>query len=295
MTVFITVGAPGSGKSTWAVAHAAEFGNTMITCRDDLRATYNITKFGDKETEAFLTKVQRAQMEAAFLEGMDVIVADTNINKHFRNQLVKFAHEHAQDVELVVFKEPLDTLIMRDAARDRTVGPDVITKFYNDLNGQDLGDLILPCPRSLKYSHQYGNPAAIVVDIDGTVADHRGVRSPYDESKVSLDKPKHDVIGIVKALSWSYGIIFVSGRKDSCEADTRAWIRKHFGFTDGDYLLHMRKHGDDRPDYKIKADLYDQKVIPNWNIAMVFDDRDQVVRHVRARGITVAQVSPGRF
>jgi hypothetical protein len=28
---------------------------------------------------------------------------------------------------------------------------------------------------------------------------------------------------------------------------------------------------------------------------MVFDDRDQVVYHLRRRGITVAQVAPGRF
>jgi len=295
MTVFITVGAPASGKSTWAIEYANEFGNTMITCRDDIRATYGITKFGDKETEQFLTDVQRAQMEGAFAAGMDVIVADTNINRRFRNQLVKFAHEHAQDVELVTFYEPLDVLIMRDAARERTVGADVITKFYNDLNSQEIIDILLPHPRALKYKHNEASPEAIVVDIDGTVADHKGVRSPYDESKVGLDNPKYDVISVVKALAERFAVIFVSGRKDSCEAETRAWIEKHFDFTNGDYFLHMRKHGDDRPDYRIKADLYDQKVIPNWNIRMVFDDRDQVVRHVRKRGITVAQVAPGHF
>ena len=57
----------------------------------------------------------------------------------------------------------------------------------------------------------------------------------------------------------------------------------------------MRKKGDQRPDYVIKNEIYDAEIIPNYDVLAVFDDRDQVVRHLRKRGITVFQVAPGRF
>jgi hypothetical protein len=57
----------------------------------------------------------------------------------------------------------------------------------------------------------------------------------------------------------------------------------------------MRKTGDLRPDYGSKNEIYDREVIPRYNVRMVFDDREQVVTHLRLRGITVAQVAPGRF
>ena len=297
MTVILTVGAPASGKSTWAKTVARSM-NAVIVCRDDIRAAHNITNFGNPETEAWLTRVQRSQMEAAFLEGMNVIVADTNINKKFRNQLIKFCHEHGQDVELAVFDVSLDTLIARDAKRDKPVGADVIIKMFNSMKGQDLSQSRHPAPNFGRYKHGTGEgwkPEAIVVDIDGTVANHNGVRSVYDESKVLQDKPIDDVIDVVTALSFEYPIVFVSGRTDGCREDTFAWIKKHFDFEPEYIRLYMRKKGDQRPDYVVKAEIYDNEVIPFWNIKMVFDDRDQVVRHVRARGITVAQVSPGRF
>jgi predicted kinase len=300
MTVYITIGAPASGKSYWAQNRVKMFPNTMIVCRDDIRAAMSITKFGDPKTEQLITKIQRAQMEGAFLAGLDVIVADTNLNKDFRKSLIKFCHEHAQDVYLFTFKQPLDILIMRDAQRERTVGSDVIKRMYDQMqNYQGESNEFLPAPKFSDYEHSLGEawkPSAIVVDIDGTVAD-KGKRDAYNEKRVSEDTPIWDVVDVIGSLheSGDYSIVFVSGRTDGCEADTREWIEKVFGFDTTEYVLYMRKSGDVRPDYIIKGEIYDEKVIPNWNIKMVFDDRDQVVRHVRKRGITVAQVAPGRF
>lgn len=299
MTVYITIGIPASGKTTWARQFVADNpDSTIIVSRDDIRAAHG---WRSGFNEQAVTRIHRAQMEAGFLEGLDVVVADTNINKSFRNKLIKFCHEHAQDVVLYKFPIALDEAILRDSKRtSHMVGPDVITKFYNDLTSQnmDVEAEYLPAPKFFPYRHgkgaEYREPC-IVVDIDGTVARHAH-RSPYDESKVLTDEPIDDVIDVVGALVDAYRLVFVSGRKDSCRDDTVLWINRHFGLVEGeDYDLHMRKHDDTRPDYMVKADIYDEHVIPNHNIRMVFDDRDQVVRHVRARGITVAQVSPGRF
>lgn len=290
----ITIGIPASGKTTWARQYAQDNKNSVVVSRDDIRLAHG-WKSGFSEDR--VTNIHRAQMEAAFLEGMDVVVADTNINPTFRNRLIKFCHEFGVDVILSPFPISQDEAVMRDAKRANKVGPDVIAKFYNDLKKQNISaeEEILPAPKAEPYKHSTDGlwkHDCVVVDIDGTVAKaaHRG---PYDESKVYTDEPHEDVIRIVESLSYNFDIVFASGRKDSCREDTVRWIEKYISLDE--YELFMRKDGDKRPDYLIKTDIYDNNIIPKWNIRMVFDDRDQVVRHVRARGITVAQVRPGRF
>ena len=78
-------------------------------------------------------------------------------------------------------------------------------------------------------------------------------------------------------------------------SDTLQWLEDNSDFEREDFTLHMRKSKDMRPDWIIKNEIYDNFVLPEYNVVMVFDDRDQVVRHLRRRGITVAQVAPGRF
>jgi predicted kinase len=292
-TAILTIGAPASGKSTWARGYAEETG-VAIVCRDDIRIMQGL-KHGDNED--LVTVVEQALIEGLISEGKDFIVADTNINKKFRSRLIKFCHQRGADVELVVFDVPLDVLISRDNAREAKVGADVIMRMYNDLKGQNLKSESLPVQEYSKYEHGVGEnyrPEAIVVDIDGTVARHVN-RSPYDYTKVSDDQPIEDVISILRTLVLDYEIIFVSGRDDSCFSDTSQWIVDHVGLDREDFRLHMRKSNDQRPDYIIKNEIYDEHVIPNYNVVMVFDDRDQVVYHLRRRGITVAQVADGRF
>ena len=290
-TVYLTIGIPASGKTTWARKTAAADKNTVIVSRDDIRAAHGWVSGFDENR---VTRIHRAQIEAALLEDMDVIVADTNINKTFRNRLIKFCHQHGADVVLVPFEISLDEAILRDSTRQtHKVGPQVVKKFYDDLQGQELQDEFLPArtfePVEFNYASQF--PECIVVDIDGTVARHVN-RSPYDYSKVGDDEPIWDVVNIINTLGQKYDIVFVSGRDDSCEDDTCAWLDEWITCR---YTLIMRKTGDQRPDWEIKNEIYDAEVLPYWNVRMVFDDRDQVVRHLRKRGITVSQVAPGRF
>jgi predicted kinase len=300
-TVTLTVGIPASGKTTWARQTALGDPNTVIVCRDDIRASMGMRTGVDENK---VTRIHKAQIEAALLEGMDVIVADTNINKTFRNRLIKFAHQLGADVELSPFPISLDEAIIRDSRRgDLSVGADVVRKFHDMLQGQQIDmqhvtKIPVPSfPAVPRYNHDSLSDV-IVVDIDGTVADHNGHRSPYDYSKVGKDSPIQDVIDIVTQVGKKYPVIFVSGRDDVCYVDTVAWITEHFGsdFMENDFQgLLMRETGDQRPDYIIKNEIYDKKILPISNIVMVFDDRDQVVYHLRKRGITVAQVAPGRF
>jgi hypothetical protein len=57
----------------------------------------------------------------------------------------------------------------------------------------------------------------------------------------------------------------------------------------------MRRVGDRRPDYIVKAELLDQILRDGFSPSMAFDDRDQVVAMWRERGVPCAQVAPGNF
>ena len=296
--VCLTVGVPASGKSTWARQQIAAGGYDAIVCRDDIRLMQGL-KHG--EDENLVTMVERALIEGLILEDKTIIVADTNINAKFRKQLIKFCHEHGADVVIKTFPIALDQAILWDAMRDAQVGAQVIVRMYNDLQGQDLRDEFLPVKSFEPYAHNYDDKReeAVVFDLDGTLARHHN-RSPYEEDKVKDDEPIVDVVDIAVALADKFTILFVSGRTDGCFDDTADWIYQHTGLEVKPYVtkdaeLHMRRKGDVRPDWEVKNEIYDREIIPRYNIRMVFDDRDQVVRHLRRRGITVAQVAPGRF
>lgn len=285
--VTLTVGIPASGKSTWAVSEARKTG-AVIVCRDDIRTMQGLSH-GDNEQ--LVTKVANAMIEGAILDDSDVIVADTNVNKTFRKALIKLAHRLGADVEIKTFPISAIEAIERDKNRRAFVGADVIAKFYAQFTSQNVQDEFLPVPVWEYYESNPDNIPAIICDLDGTIAGHN--RSPYDYSKVSTDFQIENVIDVVVALAETYQVIFVSGRPDSCRIDTVNWIHNATGMVN--IQLFMRKTGDDRPDYVIKNEIYDGDIFPKYNVVMSFDDRDQVVTHMRKRGITVAQVAYGRF
>lgn len=136
-------------------------------------------------------------------------------------------------------------------------------------------------------------PNVYIFDIDGTLADHHGVRGPFDESKVEFDKPIYPVFGVLNALSLRYKIIFVSGRTEGCKAETIQWLSTYSNIPEKDIEIYMRKVGDNRKDCIVKKEIYDEFVLPNYNINGVFDDRLQVCRMLYENKIFCFNVNQG--
>jgi hypothetical protein len=154
------------------------------------------------------------------------------------------------------------------------------------------GDPIIP---PMPYEPNPDLPSACIVDIDGTVAIHGDERGHYEYEKVSSDQPNPPVIEAVRGIQVGHDIqvIFVSGREDRCREDTLRWLH-NVGFEDP--ILFMRTTGDHRPDYQVKAELFDAHIRDTYNVRYVFDDRTQVVKYAwRAMGLTCFQVAPGEF
>jgi hypothetical protein len=135
---------------------------------------------------------------------------------------------------------------------------------------------------------------AIIVDVDGTLADMRGVRGPFEWDKVHLDKPHQDVIDLVKDLTSleKYRIIITTGRDGVCEQETKDWLTDNGVMYDDFYI---RPKGDFRKDNIIKSEIYMDHIRPKYDVKFVIDDRDQVVEMWRSLGLRVLQVAPGNF
>lgn len=141
----------------------------------------------------------------------------------------------------------------------------------------------------------------ILCDLDGTLALNKQKRSWYDASTCDKDSLNEPVATVVRwAEDNGCKIIYLSGRESKYVKPTVRFLKK-YGFKRGpkgdeNYELIMRETGDNRPDYIIKRELYDQYIEPmNYNILFILDDRTQVVEMWRAMGLTVFQVAKGDF
>lgn len=137
-------------------------------------------------------------------------------------------------------------------------------------------------------------------DIDGTLASHDGIRNPYDESKVLLDKPLPTCEVIESLLEHQHTIIFLSGRTDRCMNDTKKWLSDNISYLNFDENsfsitseLYMRKTGDNRPDEIIKEEIYNTYIKDKYNVLGVFDDRLKVCRMWYKLGLFVFNCNQG--
>jgi hypothetical protein len=131
-----------------------------------------------------------------------------------------------------------------------------------------------------------------IFDIDGTLADHKGVRGPFEEHKVFQDKPIEPVWAVLNSLSANgYKIVFVSGRTYDCMNDTQLWLEQFMAKPRVE--LYMRESGDYRKDSIIKKEIYDKYIFPKYNVLGVFDDRLQVCRMLYDNNIFCFNVNQG--
>jgi predicted kinase len=293
--LIITVGLPGSGKSTWAevekIKLEAQGVKVFISNKDELRKAMAATGWTwSPEAEKDVIKAQNQQIKGAYAQGAAVvIVADTNFGKH-KDRLRGLAVHCDAEFQIKDFTDvPLQTCIERDANRPEPlrVGAQVITDMHNKY----LSD-----PGLKPYVPDNSKNPAIICDLDGTLALHNGKRSPYDYKQVGEDDLNDPIARIVSVFARTgYTILYVSGREDLCRPQTEAWLAHHKLPVDTPQMLMMRKTGDHRKDYIVKQEIFDTYIRNNYNVRFVLDDRDQVVKMWRDMGLCCLQVNYGAF
>lgn len=300
-TVKINVGVPGSGKSTWSKEFVEKNPGWVKICRDDFRFMLKNAPFLDGKGETLITDLVFDSARKALLAGYNIIMDATHVKRTYINQVVKELGEMA-DIEFQVFDTPFETCVERDSLRERKVGKEVITRMQKDFDTLkkefDFKEILQQGRMKKDFSTDWSGirqdlPFAFITDIDGTVAHMNGKRGPFEWHNVGLDDPDLPTITTLQALKTAGAtILAVSGRDGSCRKETEEWLKKHKVPFDG---LFMRPAGDYRKDSLIKEEIYNNDIKDNYNIVMVFDDRNQVVSTWRKLGLKCAQVEPGEF
>lgn len=297
-------GLPGSGKTYQAkeiVQKELAAGRKAINLdRDQIRLAngFGVAPTGDFEN--VITEMQRAQIKHGLRKGWTVIESSTNLRSSNLKQLIELGEHYGAGVEVIDVDTPIELCIERDEARKLEGGHYVGEKAIRDIAARFLSKgkfsavpKLKPAATAEPYVADIDKPKAILVDIDGTVAEIDG-RSPFTYTLVSTDKPKKWVIDRVRdAYKHGIHIIFMSGRPDSCFADTEKWIDRQVGISYFD--LFMRPAGDGRQDAVVKLELFDKHVRHNYNVLYCLDDRKQVIEAYRSIGLNVLDVAGHDF
>lgn len=303
--VILTVGAPGSGKSTWAKEQAATSkggARVVVLNRDNLRsmlAGENVYKYS-RANEKTVTQMMRDTLTTLLLDHSvsTIIIADTNLNESTRKDYAAYVDDYIQATGTQVlfiekpFQETWITLEKRNLKRgDKAVPKPVLRDMYLKMQ-KYMGD-------HKQYTPSGDLQKAVIFDLDGTLAnnDHRGA---FAYQHLDKDTPIEFVVNLARMYKQNeYEIICVSGRNagDAEQHDkhwhaTAQWLSDHKIPWD---VLFMRGWNDNRADDIVKEEIFWNKISHLWDVECAFDDRDRVVEMWRRIGVNCAQVNFGEF
>jgi len=129
-TIYATIGAPASGKSTFINNYSKQNG-LIVVCPDTIRERLTGSESNQyKNAEVFLVAAQELCVELK--AGRDVCFDATNTTDKNRKIVYKLAEITGSKIVWHVFKRPLETLLKQNQQRSRKVPDDVIKRFYNN-------------------------------------------------------------------------------------------------------------------------------------------------------------------
>lgn len=183
--LFILIGFPGSGKSTWAKEYVALHESTVIINGDSIRSMLFGSYRYDPNIEPTVKSMIAYSVTSMLHQGYSVIVDETNITKEKRKTWLDIATEpslvaaNSIEVEFLWFTESNENLNNRmndSRGYSREKWTEVIEgmkKKFEAPERSELSDCGL-CANLKKISLKKENEPWVGVDLDGTLAYYDG-------------------------------------------------------------------------------------------------------------------------
>ena len=220
--LILLVGIPGSGKTTYAEKYVNNNDNTIHLSSDVIRAELWGNEATQGDNNEVFSLMQSRAIES-LNNGKNVIYDATNINRRDRSYIISICPKFVK-IEAHVIWAPIETCIEHDAARERTVGSDVIHKmlkrFQPPYYDEDIDEVEIVWPNAF-------NPDDYTYDMWDKI------KIPHDNPHHEFDVDKHcqaaydyafkfNNTDILNAAGWhdigkSYTKAFIDNKGNACE------------------------------------------------------------------------------
>lgn len=275
-SVYVLVGAPASGKSTYAKQMIAKNPNVVRLNRDDFRMSFFGKTILDGAEEKELTTVIKDVAYRYLNRGKSLVLDNTHCNATTLSQ-VEIDYGHLADIHYIPFDVPYKELLERNSKRENPVPEDVIermAKSFYHINGS-FDFKVKPKREIKKQSDKVIKLPIVVFDVDNTLA-LRGNRGIFDFAKSDKDT----VVESVRSMVFRpIRKMFVTGRPEEFREITLKWLQDNISSAiDNSHLL-MRVKGDNRKSRITKEDLYLKHIEPNYTVVEWWDDDEDVIKN----------------
>ncbi len=127
-SVVLTIGLPGSGKTTWFKRRAVQ------PLSSDMLRSILFDDITEQRYQGLVFSTLRSLLRARLIAKMPWNYVDaTNLSPHERRQWIKMAKSFGYDVHAVFFDVPFEVCMERNRRRERTVSDDVMQKMAERL------------------------------------------------------------------------------------------------------------------------------------------------------------------
>lgn len=130
--LMLLIGAPGSGKSTMREQLVAQYPNLKVISMDDRRKELT-GNANDQSKNSEVFSWQQKEFRKAMEARQNTLLDATNCTRKLRKVLWSIARENGALCSAVYFDIKLETLLERNAKREKRVPDEVVKRFYNTL------------------------------------------------------------------------------------------------------------------------------------------------------------------
>ena len=139
MNLYITIGIPGSGKSTWSEKFCKENGYIRLSTDEYRKKLFGDVDCQTKNKELF--EALYSDLKQCLKNGQNVVFDATSITKADREKIFTYLKD-VEDLKIYAayFPVSLEVSFERNRKRERHVSEDVIKMMYEKLNPPTLDE-----------------------------------------------------------------------------------------------------------------------------------------------------------